>query len=65
MATRDEDDSSRRRSDDGRRWARTNQVLDVTWVEGGSNHKEEKETIDDCQEDQDRVLGLREGLIYR
>ena len=31
----------------------------------GLNHREEKGTIDECQEDQDGVLGLRGDLIYR
>ena len=65
MATRDADDSSRRRSDNSRRWAKTNQVLDATWVEGDSIGQRRRKLIDDCQEDQDRVLGLRGGLIYR
>ena len=43
-ATHDVDNSSRRRSDDSRHWAKTDQVLNVTWVERKLVQTEEKGT---------------------
>ena len=60
------DNSSRRRQSSRRRWARANQVLRATWAEGiQTSKKRRREQVDDCQEDQDGVLGLRGGLIYK
>ena len=64
MATRDVKASSRHRSNGGRCWA-----IPIKCSKGNLGKKdicrtEEKEEVDDCQEDQDTVLGLHGGLIY-
>ena len=65
MATCDAKDSSRRRSDNSKHWAKANQVLGVTWGEEDSINQRRRELVDDCQEDQDGVLGLHGGLLYK